>query len=81
LRAVSELPEMARVWKVSDSVRERFPWGRPVIVEFRPVLVHCYSTFGSYPLQNWKKPSELDIPTGRPPFRGLTALEPDVYRE
>lgn len=40
-------PGMAWVWKVSDSVRARFPEGLPVIVEFRPVLVHCYSTFGS----------------------------------
>jgi hypothetical protein len=49
-------PAMGWVWKVSDSVRERFPGGLPVIVEFRPVLVHCYSTFGSHYYTVYLKP-------------------------
>lgn len=34
---------MAWVWKISDSVRVKYPEGLPIVVEFQPELVHCYS--------------------------------------
>jgi hypothetical protein len=49
-------PEMAWVWRVSDSVRARFPGGLPVIVEFRPILIHCYSQFGAVYNRIYLKP-------------------------
>ncbi len=38
-------PQMTWVWKISDSVRSKYPDGLPIIVEFQPELIHCYSLF------------------------------------
>jgi len=38
-------PEMTWVWKIADSVRDKYPDGLPIGVEFLPELIHCYSKY------------------------------------
>lgn len=38
-------PEMTWVWKVSDSYRQRFPKGLPILVELSPTLFHAYQYY------------------------------------
>lgn len=52
-------PEMVWVWKVSDSVRARYPQGLPVIVEFRPILVHCYTSMWRIAAATYLKPEKF----------------------
>lgn len=38
-------PEMTWVWKVSDSFKQRYPGGLPILVEFTPTLHHSYNHY------------------------------------
>jgi len=59
-------PEMGWVWRVSNSVRDRFPDALPVIVEFRPTLVHCYSQLGAVYNKIYLKPETFYVQVSLP---------------
>lgn len=41
-------PEMTWVWKVSDTLRQRYPNGLPVTVELTPTLYHGYTRYAGW---------------------------------
>ncbi len=38
-------PQMSWVWKIDDSIRSKYPEGLPIIVEFQPQLIHCFTKY------------------------------------
>ena len=55
-------PEMTWVWRVSDTYRQRYKDGLPVVVEFTPKLFHAYRRY-SFP---WWQANEVYLGPEKP---------------
>ncbi len=65
-------PDMTWVWKVSDTYRQRYKDGLPVVVEFTPTLFHAYQRY-SFP---WWQAFETYLFPEKPFICQVTLLWP-----